>query len=152
MTAIVWDKAAVVPILKQHGVYFCRVKPKRGLVKEVKTGLNRRELLGNCFGNCLHLVQKYPDMFWYCEGFAAGPTPHAWLSLKENVDVDWAVDITWPWRSKHYKKPVDKLTYFGLKFDARDVVAVLKARKNRGIKSSASMLKHPEDITHLLTR
>lgn len=161
MSAIRWDREAVLNVFQStHAARrFVRIKTPHGM----RTNLSRmfgRGLEGHCFSNSLRVARNFPDKFWYCEGYAFGQVPHAWLALKsidgEATDYDWALDPTLPWNSKHWTKSPEKLSYIGIKVEVLSAVEFLTTRDKRlGLPKGAtsiSLLKYPTEISHLLTQ
>jgi hypothetical protein len=158
MSGIVWDLPEVTDLLldRTMGREFARIKTPKGWRSSAQRILGRR-LEGRCFSNALHVALCVPEDFWYCEGFAAG-LPHAWLCPKisggEILREDWALDFTWPWKSKAYLKPADKLTYCGVKFEAKDAESFIldRLKKYGDGNTSVSLLKYPQEVKHFVIK
>lgn len=153
MAKMVWDEQHVRHCLLQsaHAREFARICTPHGLRTVLTTHFNR-QLECHCFVNALVLAASKPDKFWYCEGFASG-VPHAWVSLKtikdQPADEDWCLDVTWPWKSKHYAKPSDKLTYAGFRYCGLEAKTFLLSR-SKHCKTSTSLLKYVDETMHLV--
>lgn len=154
--SIIWNRNAVVELIKstESGREFARIKTPWGWRTKFRT-LFKRQLEGQCFANALCIAAANPDKLWYCEGYANG-LPHAWLSPKifkgETMDEDWAIDITWPYKSKYFRVPSDKLYYAGIRIDgdvAKNFLLNRAKEKGKGT-TSCSLLKYHDEIKHLL--